>query len=77
MLGDHNTNMQDKTNKGRQYKPIGELNNGVKLTETQVIQIKKYITEGARGVDLAKQYGVSQTHISAIKHGRYWKHVRE
>ena len=39
-------------------------------TEKQAKEIKDRLKKGERGVDLAKEYGVSQSCISAIKCGR-------
>ena len=40
------------------------------LTVDQVHDIRRKLQAGARGVDLAREYGVGQACISAIKHGR-------
>ena len=48
-----------------------------KLTERDVKQIRKELSAGKRGIgtSLSKKYGISQSVISEIKHGRYWSHV--
>ena len=40
------------------------------LTVDQVHDIRRKLQAGARSVDLAREYGVGQACISAIKHGR-------
>ena len=40
------------------------------LTIADVVDIRRRLQEGERGVDLAREYGVGQACISAIKHGR-------
>lgn len=40
------------------------------LTVVDVIDIRRRLQEGERGVDLAREYGVGQACISSIKHGR-------
>lgn len=46
-----------------------------KLTESQVAEIKRALITGVKGSVLAKQYGVNNVQISAIKLGKTWKHV--
>lgn len=41
-----------------------------KLTVEQVLDIRARLQRGEKGRDVAKAYGVSETHISAIKTGR-------
>ena len=41
-----------------------------KLTIEQVQDIRQRLSAGERGVDLAREYGVGQSCISAIKTGR-------
>ena len=47
-----------------------------KLTAEDVAEIRKQLEQGTRGVDLAKAYGVSQTTISNIKHGRIYSWLK-
>ncbi|MGA2961741.1 MAG: HNH endonuclease [Candidatus Korobacteraceae bacterium] len=53
----------------------GEKNGSAKLSEVQVRAILKAHQNGARGVDLARRYGVNATTISAIIKGRIWTWV--
>lgn len=46
-----------------------------KLTEKQVILIKKSLSEGVKGRELAKIFNVDENSISNIKRGKTWKHV--
>jgi hypothetical protein len=55
---------------------IGERNPNAKLTEEDVIDIKKRLLKGERGVNIAKIYGVLKGQISKIKCGREWKHIQ-
>lgn len=43
-----------------------------KLTVEQIRGIRARLSEGETGVRLAAEYGVSMTHISNIKHRRYY-----
>lgn len=47
-----------------------------KLTEENVSDIKKRLSLGEKGVDLAREYEVATTQISSIKHGKTWRHVK-
>lgn len=49
---------------------IGEQNGGAKLTQVQADRIRKRLTAGERGMDLAPEYNVSQATISRVKKGR-------
>lgn len=54
--------------------PFGELHYNAKLTDVQVMQIrKKYKWRVYTSVMLAKEYGVSQSHIILIIHGQHRK----
>lgn len=46
-----------------------------KLDEEKVTEIKRALARGAIGADLARTYGVTNTQISLIRHGKTWKHV--
>lgn len=46
-----------------------------KLTEDQVKEIKISLTLGVSGTELSRKYNVAKTQISAIKHGKTWRHV--
>ncbi len=55
---------------------VGEHNPKARLTYDQVLEIREKIADGARNVDLAKEYGVAAGHISDIRHGRKWNKGR-
>lgn len=75
-LGTHKENMADRERKGRRTPPRGSRNGKAKLTEKQVIEIKKELKEGKiSGSELARQYGVTKTQISLIKLGKSWNHI--
>ena len=60
----------DKKSAGEKAK--GANHGNAKLTEADVRLIK---TSDARGVDLAKQFGIAKSTICDIQHGRRWNHV--
>lgn len=69
----HTENAQDRTLHGTQRR--GETHNQSKLTEEQVLAIRRAYVSGVRQVPLSKQYGVTLSAINDIVHGRNWKHL--
>lgn len=69
-IGTHADNMKDRNEKGRQAK--GERNHKAKLTEEQVLEIRK---SSDRNIDLARSFGVTPSVISKIKNRKTWTHV--
>lgn len=59
---------------GRQSK--GENVHSAKLTEADVINIRKEIARGIKQAELARQYNVAFTTINRIHRKRSWKHVQ-
>ena len=75
-LGTQADNMADRDAKGRQIK--GEAHSGAKLTEADVVAIKRRLQAGGETHKaIATDYGVSQRLISRINTGRQWTHVQE
>lgn len=56
-------------------KATGNKNPMSKLTEQQVIEIKRLLKDGNKGASLARLYTVSTSVISKIKTGKLWSHV--
>jgi hypothetical protein len=71
-LADNNADMRTK---GRQRGPSlkGSTNPNALLTEAKVRAIRK---SNAKGTDLARKYGVTETTISSIRLRRSWGHVK-
>ena len=69
--GTHQQNMDDRDRKGRNAK--GEKVNSAKLTAAQITAI---IADPRRQIDIAAEYGVAQGHVSHIKRGNVWKHLK-
>lgn len=60
----------------RFYKPKGELNSNVKLTEEVVQQIRCKYVKGSYGFKrLAKEFNLSPTTICGIIQRKDWKHI--
>jgi NUMOD4 motif/HNH endonuclease len=76
-LGTHKDNSQDMLKKGRNKTPgmRGEALGHNKLTEAKVLEIRKLLSDGVKGSEIAKIMGVSNAAISRVKLNQYWKHV--
>ena len=53
----------------------GERNGSAKLTEPEVVEIRKRKSDGESSVDLAEEFGVAVVTIRAIVSRRIWKSV--
>lgn len=75
-LGDRASNMADMVAKGRGANAAGENNNMNKLTEAQVIEIRRrYAAGDVSQRELGEEFGVTNSAISHITRRRRWKHV--
>jgi hypothetical protein len=72
--GTRQENMMDRVNKGRHPRTPnkGAVNGRSKLTDAQVKEIREY--DGTHA-SAARKYGVSETVISGIRKGKYWRHI--
>jgi hypothetical protein len=73
-LGTHKDNARDRDRKGRARPPRGTRNGRAKLTESDVLDIRRRYVLGA-GVEIAARYGLSATHVQRIARGEAWAHV--
>lgn len=72
-LGTYKDNMHDASVKNRMCRRFGEANVQAKLTAEQVISIREDTrSQSAISVD----YGVDQSTISLIKHGKRWRFIQ-
>jgi ribosomal protein S9 len=68
--------MRDMNAKGRSWDRKGEKHPIVKLTETQVREIRiKYANGGITYQQLALEYGVSRGAINGIINRKSWSHI--
>ncbi|MCI0563551.1 MAG: HNH endonuclease, partial [Nitrososphaera sp.] len=68
-LGNHSDNMQHAFDCGRNTNR-GVFNANAKLSKQMIDEIKLALDNGEGPTNLAKLFGVTPQHISAIKHGR-------
>lgn len=76
MLGSHKDNFQDKIKAMREGDSVmlqGESNRNAKLTASQVERIKSSCDKTI--YQLADEYSVSKSLISAIRNGKVWQHL--
>jgi hypothetical protein len=75
-LGTVADNNQERCERGRSYKPIGEANFRAKLTEQQVLEIRtRYALGGVFQRELADEYGVCRSLIGHIITRHLWTHI--
>ena len=73
VLGTQKMNMVDCALKNR--KEHGTQKHNAKLTEEKVVEIRRKMIYGATNAALGREYGVSATVMSHIRHRQKWKHV--
>lgn len=73
-LGTTAENVADRESKGRHNSPKGEEHGCAKLTDQEVIAIRR--ESGASHREIAAKYGVSRTTVTEVRSGVRWKHVR-
>ncbi len=71
LAGTHKDNALDRKNRGRGAK--GTTHGMCKLTEKQVKKIKTTLKKYGSGINLAKEFGVTNSTISAVRSGQNWK----
>lgn len=75
-IGTHKDNMSDRDAKGRGNQPRGARSGHAKLTNENVVEIRRLYTRGSiRQIDLAQRFNIHQTGISKIILGKSWSHI--
>lgn len=75
-LGTSQDNMDDKVNKGRHKYPIGIDHPMTKLTEEQVLEIRRiHAANTCSQIDLAHQFNVTPANIRHIIKRTLWSHI--
>lgn len=54
---------------------LGERSPKSKLTEEQVLEIRRLLDAGVFHKDIAKKFGIGMTRISYIRNNKAWKHL--
>lgn len=71
-------NAEDRHDKGRsstKKKNQGGVNGRAKLTETDVVKIRDRLSAGATQAEIVRDFGVTQSVVSMIKHRKSWAHI--
>lgn len=74
-VGDARTNIIDCRDKGRLPDKRGEAHPQSKLTDDIVRDIRFRLSQGERGTDIARLYGIDKKLVTFVKQGRRWGHV--
>lgn len=75
-LGSHQENVTDKMNKGRGGQKRGEGNGRAKLTEVEVLQMRKDFQNGVFTYsDLAAKFKMDASSIKDAVTGKTWRHL--
>jgi len=71
-VGTNRDNMTDMFKKGRGNRPLGEKHFAAKLTEEDVLNIRK---DPRTHKEVAKDYNMGQAQICAIRLRKAWRHI--
>lgn len=74
-LGTRSDNMRDMIAKGRCKAPKGEIHWNSILNKQKVLEIRSYIAQGCRPVDIANFLNLNRRLIYKIKTKRLWNHI--
>lgn len=74
-LGTKKDNMQDMISKGRQKHDKGEKASKARLTERDVVDLRRLALGGIARKELERIYGLTKSGVAAIIRRRAWKHV--
>ena len=66
--------MEEKIARGRYIPSTGSLNPNSKLTEENILEIRKFIGTKSNK-DIAKMFNITDAHMSSIYKGKAWKHT--
>lgn len=72
-LGTAGDNVEDMVSKRRHA--FGEKNGNSKITEADVLEIRRLGSMGMNALDIAKRYGLVEEYIRQIQKGANWSHV--
>jgi hypothetical protein len=77
LLGTHAENMRDMVERGRSPKGgfPGEANGQAKLTEADVIEIRRLLQTKMRRYKIAERFNVAPSNITLIAQGKSWAHA--
>lgn len=75
-LGTQQDNMDDQAAKGRRPDQTGGLNKHARLSEADVLEIRRLVNEaGLTRTEVASRFGIDRRHASDIATGLAWSHI--
>ena len=74
-IGTQRDNVQDAIVKGRRSSTQGEANGSAKLTNKQVLKMRRWFSQGKTLTYLAKEFRVKVPTVHGIIHRKRWKHI--
>lgn len=76
-IGTYTDNARDRAKKGRSFSPLGERNNGSRLTEGSVFEIRRLFKSGIARKELAKRFSINESTVHNIVKRKSWYHLPE
>lgn len=74
-VGTQKENMRDMEDAGRAVRCVGGRNGNSKLSEMDVLEVKKMIMDGKKNDEISLKFSVSRSTIQFIRIGKTWGHV--
>lgn len=74
-LGTNADNSKDKIAKGRQRGPKGEAHPAAKLSDGDVVEIRRRWAAGETQAVIGRDFGATQAHVSQIVTMKTWRHL--
>ena len=74
-VGTSYDNVQDRVRRGRSADIRGECNPFSKLTEADVLEIRRLYSQGQKQADVARQFGLDRSSVYLIVHRKTWTHI--
>lgn len=74
-LGTHQDNMRDMVKKGRRPQILGTRHGMSKLTEKDILMIRKLNTKSVSRLDIAKRFNITKENVGYIIRRVTWNHI--
>lgn len=71
--GTHLDNTADMVSRERQER--GQRHHNARLSDVDVIEIRRLANAGIPHREIAKQFGIHRQYVSSLKRGKSWKHL--
>lgn len=75
-LGSDNPNFRNRWSEEQRDTMRGSKNHHAKLSEKEVIEIKRFLSQGMKHSDIAIKFGISRTVVTRINSGARWGHIK-